>query len=178
MKRLLLLRNKKGNVSLLLPMFIFLSFFFIAIIVDFGKVYLARTQVQNIADAASIGGASYGMYAYYSIVDRQPRAIIHRDDTSDGPGARRKTYEIINANLKHLPTNTSLSNVQVNPSGLNGKPELDQYYSGDLTVIVQAKTIPSVMKNLLVNERGDKLNFPFFETTKSAQTHVDPVIVP
>lgn len=173
-----LLRNKKGSTSMLLPMFMFLGFLFIALIVDIGKVYLARTQIQNIADAASIGGASYGMYAYYSIADNQPRAVIRRDSMRGERGALPKVYEIVNENISHLPDYTVVTDLQVNPSGHEGLTELEQYYNGDLNVFVEASSFPTFMGNLLINDQNVRIQIPFFTTKKHAKTHVEPVVVP
>lgn len=52
-----LVKNEKGNVLILVPAFLLLATFFLALVVDLGSVHYCRARLQDAADAAALAAA-------------------------------------------------------------------------------------------------------------------------
>jgi Flp pilus assembly protein TadG len=50
-------RRQRGSVAILFGVTIFLLFGFMALVIDLGRTYVVRTELQNAADAAALAGA-------------------------------------------------------------------------------------------------------------------------
>jgi hypothetical protein len=48
-----LVKDEKGNVLILVPAFLLLATFFLALVVDLGSVHYCRARLQDAADAAA-----------------------------------------------------------------------------------------------------------------------------
>ena len=52
-----LVKDEKGNVLILVPAFLLLATFFLALVVDLGSVHYCRARLQDAADAAALAAA-------------------------------------------------------------------------------------------------------------------------
>lgn len=125
-------RNKKGEVLVLSMLVITIALLLTVLLVDFGLAFATKAQVQSIADAMALGGASYGNEAYKTLSAGKKVVIV--DDKLAVP----KAQQILNANKKFLPNRAEIITTELNPSGkkIDGKSMnwRDQYYSGNFTV--------------------------------------------
>lgn len=74
--RPLLLSNRRGGISVLLAGSMFMLAGAATVAVDLGSVYLARRQLQGVADAAALAGAQGGDAAAVQLVERSSVAGV------------------------------------------------------------------------------------------------------
>lgn len=102
------IRSNKGITGILLCAF---SAFMIALLVfvlDGGRGYAYKMELQQIADAMSLGGARYGVRTYQNIYDGAKVDMV----ITEGK-AKSKASELLSKNLNH-PDNIQLTNISAN----------------------------------------------------------------
>lgn len=136
MKKISMFNNKKGSVLIFGYLIVFVAVIFMAIVIDIGFAYVNKSQVQHITDAATIGGASWGKYAYFSVADGSPQAVIIQDD------ADRKAREIVRENDNYLSSNLRMNSPRFNVEGDYGLSSRDQYADGSFTTVLASRMTP------------------------------------
>lgn len=160
----MILKSKRGDALLLGLVIVFFAICFTALIVDIGYAYVCRVQLQHIADAAAIGGANWAARAFKR--PNEPAEAIVQPEK-----ARPKADEIVRANRELLPPQVKPDTFKAtfNPDGVLGMTDIEQYYSGNFTVRVEADSVPFLLSSPLF---GRIFWIPY---RTEARMHVTPV---
>lgn len=93
------IKEKNGISIVFFSMFTVFFVFFLAIVLDIGKGYLYRQQLQAISDSVVVAGANYGGQIVYNDFGNGREGRIQIDASK----AKKKIDELVRENLKTIP---------------------------------------------------------------------------
>lgn len=120
MKNMRYMNRQGGAVAVIVGISIFLLVGFLAMVIDLGHLYIAKTGLQNAADAAALSGAKELNETPAGVTSAKDRAI-------EAAGKNTFFGDVIGSNIGYQPVSLSEANIKFSNSPYTPDPDWISY---------------------------------------------------